>query len=261
MTEIAKPSKFRNLAKRTVTGLVLAGVAVAALLAGKSAFWLLVTLLALAMVAEWAKLMGVTRWKTVLACGLIGALMLSMHPLVRPIDNVTLMLLGAIAISVAVIGMSFRLGVGLFYIGLATAAIMFLREESGILLTLWTLSTVWATDVSAYFSGKSIGGPKLAPSFSPNKTWAGLIGGVAGAMLVSAAFVANSALPPWLVPLAGLLAVIAQIGDLYESWLKRRAGVKDASQLFPGHGGALDRLDGLLPVAICVAGLSAAGWI
>ncbi|MCA1748634.1 MAG: phosphatidate cytidylyltransferase, partial [Sphingomonadales bacterium] len=166
-----------------------------------------------------------------------------------------------IALVASLAAMSFRLGMGILYIGIATIAILFLREENGIALTLWTLAVVWGTDICAYFAGKLIGGPKLAPSYSPNKTWAGLVGGVGGAMLIGSIIALYAGLPRWLILLAGLFAIIAQLGDLYESWLKRRAGVKDASGIFPGHGGALDRLDGLMPVAIVMAVISAAGLL
>ena len=110
----------------------------------------------------------------------------------------------------------------------------------------------WATDIFAYFAGRAIGGPKLAPRISPNKTWAGLIGGMAGAAAVRLArppgcFEIGAALP---LARRRRWALIAQAGDLYESWVKRRAGVKDSGTLLPGHGGVLDRLDGLLAVAL-----------
>lgn len=124
---------------------------------------------------------------------------------------------------------------------------------------LFVLGVVIATDVGAYFSGRTFGGPKIAPRISPSKTWAGLIGG----MLLSAVFA--SAMARNYAPFAGeyvllgalamLLAVVAQAGDFFESWMKRRAGVKDSSNLIPGHGGLLDRMDGLLPVAIVSAAI------
>jgi len=260
----AKPASaggFRNLWKRTITGLVLVAVALTALLIGKWSFWLLVTLLAVAMIVEWTGLMKSDRWKIIPALIVMVAIMIFVHPLYRTIDATSLLvLLGGSAV-VAVAAMSLRMAGGLFYLGLACIAIIFLREQGGLIVTLWTLSMVWATDIGAYFSGKTIGGPKLAPTFSPNKTWAGLIGGLICAMLVSTGFALQTTLPLTIIPLAAGLAVVAQLGDLYESWLKRRADVKDSSNLFPGHGGALDRLDGLLPVALCVAGITAAGWL
>ena len=116
---------------------------------------------------------------------------------------------------------------------------------------------VIATDTGAYFSGRTIGGPKIAPKISPSKTWAGLIGGATLAGAVSAgSFIYNTGefvLRPMLLiafAIGVVLAVLAQSGDFFESWLKRKAGVKDSSRLVPGHGGVFDRVDGLLPVAI-----------
>ena len=261
MTENAAPSGFSDLWKRAITGIVLIVVAVAALFAGGWAFWLLVTFLALAMIAEWAGLMKAPRWKIFMGIAAMLGIMVFAHPLFRLIDVTSLYVLLAGCIALAALGLSPRLGGGLLYVGLGSLAILFLREQSGVVLTLWTLAIVWATDIGAYFSGKTIGGPKLAPQFSPNKTWAGLVGGVICAGLVSVVFAAQTALPALIVPLAALFAIVAQSGDLFESWLKRRADVKDSSNLFPGHGGALDRLDGLLPVAIGVAALSGAGLL
>jgi phosphatidate cytidylyltransferase len=128
------------------------------------------------------------------------------------------------------------------------------------------LALVWATDTAAYIAGRGIGGPRLAPRISPNKTWAGLAGGVVGAALVGlvASLLrdapADVGLPGemWrLVALSGVLALVEQAGDLVESAVKRHFGVKDSGNLIPGHGGVLDRVDGLIAVSLAVAGLSA----
>ncbi len=139
------------------------------------------------------------------------------------------------------------------YIATAAYALVILPIE----VVIGALAIVIATDVGAYFSGRSIGGPKIAPKISPSKTWAGLGGGMLAAALVSLAFfysnVGDRAFSPMGLVALGIgaaLAVIAQSGDFFESWLKRRAGVKDSSNLIPGHGGVFDRVDGLLPVAI-----------
>ena len=147
---------------------------------------------------------------------------------------------------------------GILYCALPGIALVTLRNlPGGLELTLWTLAIVWATDILAYFAGRAIGGPKLAPTISPNKTWAGLAGGMIGAAVTSyvVARLAGISLALFDYALiAGLvLAVVAQAGDLFESWMKRVAGVKDSGNLLPGHGGVLDRLDGLVPVAVIVA--------
>ncbi len=127
---------------------------------------------------------------------------------------------------------------------------------------LGVIAVVIATDTGAYFSGRAIGGPKIAPRISPSKTWAGLAGGMVAAGLVSAStFVWNTGelvMRPMLFiafAIGAALAVLAQVGDFFESWLKRKAGVKDSSKLIPGHGGVFDRVDGLLPVAIASVAL------
>ena len=131
-------------------------------------------------------------------------------------------------------------------------------------LVLWAMVVTWATDIGAYAAGRAIGGPKLAPAISPNKTWAGLAGGVAAAALFGWLIASTEilALGQPFVLLGGLMAVLAQAGDLYESWEKRRAGVKDSGAILPGHGGVLDRIDGLLPVVLATLAVPMAGlWI
>ncbi|MGB1539806.1 MAG: phosphatidate cytidylyltransferase, partial [Rickettsiales bacterium] len=126
-----------------------------------------------------------------------------------------------------------------------------LREPAmggSLSLLLYLLAVIWATDIGAYFSGKQIGGPKMAPRISPKKTWAGLLGGMLSATIIGVILAWFFPFPHtflqalWISP---LLAVVAQIGDLFESWLKREAGMKDSGTLIPGHGGILDRVDGL----------------
>jgi len=119
----------------------------------------------------------------------------------------------------------------------------------------WLLLLVWATDIGAYAAGRLIGGPLLLPVVSPKKTWAGLVGGVVSAGLVGLGVGLALSLPhpAWLAVASGVLAVVAQAGDLMESWVKRRWGVKDSSNIIPGHGGLLDRVDGLLAAALAVA--------
>ena len=237
-------------------------VAVAGLWFGGAAFWLLSALAAGLMLAEWAGLMRSSRNRIVLALAAFVVPMLMLMPAAWGADRDTVAILVAAALVVMVVGNSARLGIGLLYAGLPVAGLIFLRgQPDGIAWTLWTLAIVWATDIGAYFCGRAIGGPKLAPRLSPNKTWAGLFGGMAGATIVGAAIVALTGLPAACFLLAPAMAVLAQAGDLFESWLKRRAGVKDSGRLLPGHGGALDRLDGVVPVAMLVSGLVAGGWL
>lgn len=146
---------------------------------------------------------------------------------------------------------------GLAYVLTAASLLLVMRQETnGLQRVLLVLLAVIATDVGAYFAGRSIGGPKIAPRISPSKTWAGLIGGailaggvLAGTFLVQLNDDSYRVLALFVFALGAIMAVIAQVGDFFESWMKRRAGVKDSSHLIPGHGGVFDRLDGLLAVA------------
>jgi phosphatidate cytidylyltransferase len=146
---------------------------------------------------------------------------------------------------------------GGLYVVLPCIAIIWLRAEplTGRTVAFWLLFVVWATDIGAYFAGRTIGGPKLAPAISPNKTWAGLLGGMACAGLVGGLVAQLTALTSvtGLTLASVVLAVVAQAGDLAESAWKRHFGVKDSGSLIPGHGGILDRVDGLLFAALGAA--------
>jgi phosphatidate cytidylyltransferase len=136
---------------------------------------------------------------------------------------------------------------GVAYVTATCLSFIVLRNES-LTLMIYLLAVVWATDIGAYFAGRQIGGPKLAPRLSPKKTWAGLFGGMLSAVTVGGILSFFFAFPTHIFQAAVLgaaLAVVAQIGDLFESWMKREAGMKDSSALIPGHGGILDRVDGL----------------
>lgn len=149
---------------------------------------------------------------------------------------------------------------GVLYALLPATALLWLRlPPGGEWIVLWIFVVTWATDIFAFAAGRSFGGPKLAPRFSPNKTWAGLIGGIVGATICAGWLVTGAGLPPVLLVAAPFFAVAAQAGDLFESAIKRRAQVKDAGTLLPGHGGVMDRLDGLIPVAILTLALSLSG--
>ena len=147
---------------------------------------------------------------------------------------------------------------GFLYIAIP-AFMLVVLEWLDFEIVLWVMLVTWATDIFAYFAGRSIGGPKLAPRISPNKTWAGLIGGMAGAALVGYLAAAYSELGAPFLQIGALMGLLAQGGDLYESWMKRRAGVKDSGTILPGHGGVLDRLNGLLPVVVATYLLGAFG--
>jgi len=158
---------------------------------------------------------------------------------------------------------------GAIYCGMGSAILIQVRQDAaGIALVLLIVGAVVGTDVGAYFMGRALGGPKIAPRISPSKTWAGLLGGIVGASLVLWLVLANAARilaaapaaevtavqtsthPLAIVGMGLAIAVVAQAGDFFESWMKRRAGVKDSGKLLPGHGGLFDRVDGLLSVVV-----------
>lgn len=146
-------------------------------------------------------------------------------------------------------------------VGVAVAGLWYVRDVLGVTAALWILGMVWATDIGAYAAGRAFGGARLAPSISPGKTWAGLFGGMIAALVASATIgdrAGIAGVPLWIGLFMGL---IAQLGDLFQSWMKRRAGVKDSGKLIPGHGGAFDRIDGLIPVAFLLGLLAFAGVI
>lgn len=155
---------------------------------------------------------------------------------------------------------------GVGYAGVMLAAPMILRHDIdlGFLAMVLLFAIVWTTDILGYFAGKAIGGPKLMPAISPKKTWSGAFAGTLGAMIVAVlvASLFGSFNGTAIASIALLLSVMAQLGDLLESWIKRHFGAKDASQLIPGHGGVMDRLDGFWAAAFvgCAIGLLRGGF-
>jgi phosphatidate cytidylyltransferase len=253
-----------ELKLRVLSGLVMMGIALGALWLGGLAFWGLAAMMAVLMAIEWSQMAKASRWQTWLSGALVAGLMVSALSFADPAlvgqfpDRLVAQMVdltGISAILLAVITLRARLGAGVLYAALPAAALIFIRQQpgQGLMLAIWTLAIVWATDIGAFFAGRAIGGPKLAPKVSPNKTWAGLVGGMAAAAIVGAAVAWAARLPAFCWAAGAPLAVAAQLGDLFESWLKRRSGVKDSGRLLPGHGGVLDRLDGVVPVAMLVA--------
>lgn len=143
----------------------------------------------------------------------------------------------------------------------AVGGLWYVRDHLGVTAALWVFGMVWASDIGAYFAGRAFGGARLAPTISPAKTWSGLVGGMVAALIASATIgdrAGIAGVPLWIGLFMGLAA---QMGDLGQSWMKRRAGVKDSGNLIPGHGGIFDRADGLLPVALIIGVLAIAGQI
>lgn len=168
-------------------------------------------------------------------------------------------LVRAMTLSSAVKGVLLALGPVLI-LG-AMAGLWFVREHLGMTAALWVFGMVWATDIGAYFAGRAFGGTRLAPTISPSKTWSGLIGGMVAALIASATIGDRAGITGMPLTIGLAVGLLSQMGDLGESWMKRRAGVKDSGKLIPGHGGLFDRVDGLLPVALVLGGLAYAGQI
>ena len=242
-----------DLGTRTIVAVALIAIAALCLWLGGIAFWLLAVVAALFMMAEWVELHapGQVRVKQVAQFALSVPLAI-MAPVAAGPDFFALGLVAGAAFFIAAVTRRGQVGWGAAYVGLPVLALLLLRER-GLTLAFWAMALVWATDIGAYFAGRTIGGPKVAPAISPSKTWAGLGGGVAAAFLFAYALHVAADLPLALALVTPLLAVLAQMGDFYESWIKRRAGVKDSGNILPGHGGILDRLDGLVPVAPAAA--------
>jgi len=242
---------------------VLGAVVVLAVTAGAASFILLVAAMALILAWEWARLTGDGRFGALgavqaAATLLVVAVAVMLGP--APAVLVAALASGALLLQARLAGGAGApwLSLGPLYIGLPCIALLWLRsvEPGGERLVLWLLVTVWAADSTAYFAGRLIGGPKLAPRLSPRKTWAGLGGAVAGGIavgIVAAGWVADSPPVVALVVAGTLIALVEQAGDLLESAVKRHFGVKDASGLIPGHGGLFDRVDGLLAAAPALA--------
>lgn len=243
-----------ELRTRAIVGAILIFVALGALFSGGFLFWLLLVVAGVLMQGEWGDLTGATPENRKLAMFAISVPLAILCPLAAGVSWLAFGLMAAAFFFVALVGRSVKLALGVPYIVVPMMALLYLRAQvppnpSGLLLTLWALALVWATDIGAYFAGRSIGGPKLAPRISPSKTWSGLGGGVLAALLVGFLLYRFAGLPVQLAAASGLLAVAAQLGDLLESWMKRRAGVKDSGTLLPGHGGVMDRLDGVVAAA------------
>jgi phosphatidate cytidylyltransferase len=246
---------------RAASGLFLAGTAVGALALGGwffAIFWLIA---ALGANWEWQRLIGapLPLLRVLAGAGLLVAAVVLFR--LGRVEIAFLLAPLVVAFVVWAAGPGFRLWAasGLFYAGGLLLSVLSLRQDPffGACAIGWLFAVVWGTDVCAYFGGRLIGGPKLAPRVSPGKTWSGFLVGIScGAALgAGVAHVWPTAQAP-LGPVfaLGLAAgALAQAGDLFESWIKRRFGVKDASRLIPGHGGVMDRIDGFVAAAIFAA--------
>ena len=253
---VAGERATRNLGMRVAAALVLAPLAIAVAYAGGWLWTTLVTLTAIGLYFEWLSVVGARTPRLVTA----GAAALAMAGLLFAtgrIDASILVLVVGLA-GVMVVSPERRLwtAAGFGYAAAAEFASVLVRHDQayGFVALILILLVVWVTDIGGYFAGRGIGGPKLWSRVSPRKTWAGAIGGFAASLAVAAGFAVMGLgkTGPMLL-LAAVLSIASQLGDLFESAVKRRFGVKDSSHIIPGHGGLLDRLDGFVAAIVLAA--------
>lgn len=250
---------------RLLSALALVPVALGIVIAGGLVFAAFVGLMTALMALEWSRLSEVrfgrdyARFAGALVLG-SGLLTTALAALGRPRDALACVLVGALTAGVIAWvrgAASWWASIGVALVGVPALALIWLRSlpEVGMGVLLWLLVVVWTTDTAAYVVGRRMRGPRLAPTISPGKTWSGLGGGLIGASLASVlmAWALGSERLAYAAGLGAGFAIMAQLGDLAESILKRRAGVKDSGSLIPGHGGVLDRVDGLLLTAPALA--------
>ncbi len=265
---VAVSARANNLTLRIGAAAVLGPLALVTAYLGDWPFALFWGLAAIAVLWEWTTLVAGAGHRLMLsACGsaIAVAAVIAWHG--RPVAAILLVGLGALAALIfAPRERRLWITAGIGYAGTMLLAPMLLRadEADGFLAMLLLFAIVWTTDVLGYFAGRAFGGPKLLPIVSPKKTWSGAIAGTLGAMIV--AVLVASLLGAFnrtaIAIIALLLSVVAQFGDLLESWVKRQFGAKDASHLIPGHGGVMDRLDGFWAAALvgCLIGLVRGGF-
>ncbi|TMJ21145.1 MAG: phosphatidate cytidylyltransferase [Alphaproteobacteria bacterium] len=246
----------RNLLLRVAAAAVLAPLAIAIAYAGGWLWTALVTLVAIGLYVEWLTIVA-AREGRVVAAGIVATVAAGLCLIEGWIDAAFIVLLIGV-LAVAAIAQARRgwIAGGFLYAAAAQAASVLVRLDSrnGFVALVFVLLVVWVTDIGGYFAGRSIGGPKLWPRVSPKKTWAGAIGGFVASLVVACGFVAfDLGKAGSLLPLGAVLSIVSQLGDLFESAVKRRFGVKDSSHIIPGHGGLLDRLDGFVAAIIFAA--------
>ena len=247
----------RNLMMRVIAALVLAPAAIAIAYAGGWLWAALVTLAAIGLYVEWLMIVGAARETSVVASGGAALAIAGFCLAAGRIDaSLVVLVLGFGVVAWLSRDRRHWVAAGLFYAAAAEIASMLVRQDhtEGYAALILILLVVWVTDIGGYFAGRGIGGPKLWPRVSPKKTWAGAVGGLAASLAISAGFVGfglGKTVP--LLLLGAALSIASQLGDLFESAVKRRFGVKDSSQLIPGHGGLMDRLDGFVAAVVLAA--------
>lgn len=247
----------RDLLMRVIAALVLAPLAIALAYAGGWMWNCLVTLAAIGLYVEWLMVVGAAACVSAMVSGIV-ALAIVGFCLTLGWVNVAF-LFGILGLAwVALLAPEKRgwAAAGFVYAAAAQIASVLVRQDpaKGFLALMFVLLVVWGADIGGYFAGRTIGGPKLWPRVSPKKTWAGALGGFGAGLVIAAGFAVLEfgKIGP-LLALAAVLSVISQLGDLFESAVKRRFGVKDSSHLIPGHGGLMDRLDGFVAAIVIAA--------
>ena len=249
-----------GIVARIVSALILAPIVIGITVVGGWVFAGFVVIVAWLMTYEWDRLTGGTGISFAAAVQVVVATGAIVATQLAAIDVAAILIgVGASLVLIWVLRQNQRLFwavVGIAYVAIPSAALVMLRgdAELGLGFVIWIFAVVWGTDIAAYAAGRILGGPKLS-RISPNKTWAGLTGGVLTAAVLAAGVATMFELGSVVVfaTLGAVCALISQAGDLFESWVKRRFHVKDSGRLIPGHGGVLDRVDGLLPVVVTVA--------
>lgn len=241
------------------SGLVMIVLALGALCYSNATSALFIIVLGVLSSSEWVRMLQPARQKLFEITLIISVWALLIAAYLLPLAEVALL---AVSFMLVLFALALWLDarqagwitLGVPYIGGGCLALLTIRllPYYGFGLTLYLLLVVWGTDIGAYFAGRRFGGPKLCPRISPSKTWSGLCGGMlmAATLAFIAAKVQHIQRPEIALVLALVLAVVAQLGDLFESYVKRRCGVKDSGHLIPGHGGVLDRIDGLIFAAL-----------
>jgi phosphatidate cytidylyltransferase len=247
----------RNLAVRAAVALVLAPLAIAIAHAGGWLWTALATLGAIGLYLEWLGIVGMARERRAGGSGVVALAVAGLClALGRFEASLVALVLGLAAVALLSPERRGWTAAGFFYAAAAEIASVMVRLDQvwGFVALILVLLVVWVTDIGGYFAGRGIGGPKLWPRVSPKKTWAGAIGGFTASLVVCGGFAALGLGRTGPILLLGVvLSIASQLGDLFESAVKRRFGVKDSSQIIPGHGGLLDRLDGYVAAVVLAA--------
>jgi phosphatidate cytidylyltransferase len=247
----------RNLLMRVIAALILAPLAIAIAYAGGLLWTALVTSVVIGLYVEWLMIVGLVREPRVVASGIVALAAAGLCLAAGRIEaSLAVLAIGVVATALLSPERRNWAAAGFFYAGAAEVASVLVRlnPAKGFVALMFVLLIVWVTDIGGYFAGRGIGGPKLWPRVSPKKTWAGAIGGFVASLAVAAGFAAfDLGRTGPLLLLGAMLSIVSQLGDLFESAVKRRFGVKDSSHIIPGHGGLMDRLDGFVAAVVVAA--------